>query len=246
MPLSPAEKTVFAAAKLKLEGLLGIASADLPEPNKAGKGLEYYALAMLIDAVQMKYGAVTHRRANGALPNKIVLRQQPNSLPATIRRYSWFTFDVPSQGGLQRYEMHNGVNAVGSSGATHELDVCIIQPANTSNIGGQVHTQDVSSYLATGGVVPVYAGIECKFTAGGVLDRNQGRSFLGVRVDALVSHSVFITTAHHNDLAPHRAIDDILGVNWQINGHQTNAVALFDVSDPVGYAFGLAELTNMI
>lgn len=246
MPLSLNEKTVFAAAKLKLEGLLGLSPADLPEPNKAGKGLEYYALAMLIDSVQSKYGPVTHRRARGALPSQIVLRQQPSSLPVTFGRYSWFSFSVPSGNGPQPYEIHNGVNAVGSSGATHELDICIIHPVNTADVGGQLHVREVSAYLASGSVWPVYVAIECKFTAGGVLDRNQGRSFLGVRVDTLVSHSAFITTAIHNDLAPHIAIDDILGVNWHINNYPTDAVALFDVSDSVGYTFGVAQIAHII
>lgn len=119
-------------------------------------------------------------------PDPFVFRGAPGQIHSDARNYGYAAFSLNGH----HFEVHAGVEFRGTSGMTHELDVCIMR-AEDARACRNPQTRD--DPLAAS----LIAGWECKFYAGN-LDKGLGRAFVGliddmgtnIRLSGLCSNSV--------------------------------------------------------
>jgi hypothetical protein len=129
------------------------------------KAYEAYVFGLCLRAVR-ELGATPVLRGISGPPMPFVFRGAPGQIHSTSRNYGYAEFDLNGQ----EFEIHAGVEFRGSSGMTHELDVCIMRADDAEQCRQQPDDPSSASLIA---------GWECKFYAGN-LDKGLGRSFVGL------------------------------------------------------------------
>jgi hypothetical protein len=147
------------------------------------KAYEAYVFGLCLRAAR-ELGVTPVLRGISGAPNPFIFRGAPGQIHSTARNYGYATFSL---NGFD-FEIHAGVEYMGTSGMTHELDVCIMRGEDARNCRLQPDDPSPAS---------VIAGWECKFYAGN-LQKGLGRAFVGLvddmgtnmRVSGFCSNSV--------------------------------------------------------
>ncbi|RTL46402.1 MAG: hypothetical protein EKK53_04185 [Burkholderiales bacterium] len=139
------------------------------------KAYEAYVFGLCLRAVRELKGAPTLRGISGP-PTPFVFRGAPGQIHSTYRNYGYATFSL----GTHQFEIHCGVEFKGTSGMTHEIDVCIMKAAEASAC--RLNPADPKA-------ASVVAAWECKFYSGG-LDKSLGRAFVGLMSDLGTKHRI--------------------------------------------------------
>lgn len=130
---------------------------------------------------------VVLRGISGA-PDPFIFRGAPGQIHSQSRNYGYATFSLKGN----NFEVHSGVEFKGTSGMTHELDVCIMRAEDARACRQQPDDPPSASLIA---------GWECKFYAGN-LKKGLGRSFVGL-IDDMGSNvrlSGFCSNSVHSQL----------------------------------------------
>jgi len=120
-------------------------------------------------------------RRERAVP--FVFRGGPGQIHSTAKNYGYAGFTLRGQ----HFEIHSGVEFKGTSGMTHELDVCVMRQAEAAKCRQRPDDPEPASLVAAW---------ECKFYSGD-LQKVLGRAFVGllddmgtaVRVTGMCSNS---------------------------------------------------------
>ncbi len=161
---------------------LGVQQYQLSQAVE-GKAYEAYVFALCLRAVrELRVTPVLCGRQ--APPNPFIFRGAPGQIHSTSRNYGYAAFTI---NGFS-FEIHAGVEFRGSSGMTHELDVCIMRGDDAVKCRQQPDDPPSASLVGCW---------ECKFYAGN-LKKELGRAFVGlmddmgtnVRLSGLCSNSV--------------------------------------------------------
>jgi len=153
------------------------------------KAYEAYVFGLCLRAVR-ELGVTPILRSISGPPIPFVFRGAPGQIHSRSRNYGYAEFTLNGQD----FEIHAGVEFRGTSGMTHELDVCIIRGLDARACR---NPQSLDDPHAAG----LVGGWECKFYAGN-LQKVLGRAFVGliddmgsnVRLTGLCSNS------HHPQL----------------------------------------------
>jgi hypothetical protein len=100
--------------------------------------------------------------------NPFIFRGAPGQIHSQRRNYGYAEFTLNGA----EFEIHAGIELRGTSGMTHELDVCIIRAPDARACRNPQTLDDPQSASLVG-------GWECKFYAG-TLDKSLGRAFVGL------------------------------------------------------------------
>lgn len=147
------------------------------------KAYEAYLFGLCLRAVR-EIGAVPVLRGIIGPPHPFVFRGAPGQIHSRARNYGYADFMLNNE----VFEIHAGVEFRGTSGMTHELDVCIMRGADADRCRGEPDDPTAASLIA---------GWECKFYAGN-LEKGLGRAFVGliddlgtnIRLSGLCSNAV--------------------------------------------------------
>jgi hypothetical protein len=132
------------------------------------KAYEAYVFGLCLRSVR-ELGVTPVLRGISGPPVPFIFRGGPGQIHSPRRNYGFAEFSL--NGG--DFEIHAGVEFKGSSGMTHELDVCIMRQADADRCRQDPDDPPSSSLVA---------GWECKFYAQR-LDKVLGRAFVGLISD---------------------------------------------------------------
>jgi hypothetical protein len=153
-----------AAIEKLLAHPLGVGYYQLVRPV-AEKAYEAYVFGLCLRAVR-ELGETPKLRGIDAPPRPFVFRGAPGQIHSRSRNYGYAAFSLNSE----EFEIHVGVEFQGTSGMTHELDVCIMRAEDARACRQQPEDPPARSLVA---------GWECKFYAGR-LPKALGRAFVGL------------------------------------------------------------------
>jgi hypothetical protein len=136
------------------------------------KAYEAYVFGLCLRAVR-ELGISPVLRGIFAVPNPFVFRGGPGQIHSQYRNYGYATFSLNGQ----EFEVHAGVEFVGASGMTHELDVCIMRAQDARACRARPNDPPCASLVGAW---------ECKFYDK-ALDKHLARAFVGL-VDDLGSN----------------------------------------------------------
>lgn len=148
------------------------------------KAYEAYVFGLCLRAVR-ELGVTPVLRGITGPPTPFVFRGAPGQIHSRTRNYGYAEFSL----NRQEFEIHAGVEFRGTSGMTHELDVCIMRAGDARACRNPQTLDDPQAASLVG-------GWECKFYAGS-LQKGLGRAFVGliddmgsnVRLNGLCSNS---------------------------------------------------------
>ncbi len=129
------------------------------------KAYEAYIFGLCLRAAR-ELAATPVLRGISAPPNPFIFRGAPGQIHSVSRNYGYAEFRVNGHD----FEIHAGVEFKGSSGMTHELDVCIMRQEDADECRAQPDDPPSASLIG---------GWECKFYDGR-LDKGLGRAFVGL------------------------------------------------------------------
>jgi hypothetical protein len=129
------------------------------------KAYEAYVFGLCLRAVR-ELGVVPILRGISGPPVPFVFRGGPGQIHSTARNYGFAQFRINGH----NFEIHLGVEFAGSSGMTHEIDVCIMRAEEALRCRQQPDDPPSASLVG---------GFECKFYAGN-LQKGLGRAFVGL------------------------------------------------------------------
>jgi hypothetical protein len=131
------------------------------------KAYEAYVFGLCLRAAR-ELGIIPVLRGINGAPTPFVFRGAPGQIHSRARNYGYAEFSVNAQD----FEIHAGVEFQGTSGMTHELDVCIMRAADAWACRNPMSLDDPRAAGLIG-------GWECKFYAGS-LQKGLGRAFVGL------------------------------------------------------------------
>ena len=131
------------------------------------KAYEAYIFGLCLRAAR-ELGVIPVLRGINGAPTPFVFRGAPGQIHSRARNYGYAEFTLNAQG----FEIHAGVEFQGTSGMTHELDVCIMRAADAWACRNPISLDDPQAASLIG-------GWECKFYAGS-LQKGLGRAFVGL------------------------------------------------------------------
>jgi hypothetical protein len=114
------------------------------------KAYEAYVFGLCLRAVR-ELGVQPVLRGISAIPNPFIFRGNPGQIHSEYRNYGYASFTLNGYG----FEIHAGVEFLGTSGMTHELDVCIMRAQDAQNCRTPPPNDPLASSLI--------GGWECKF-----------------------------------------------------------------------------------
>ncbi len=132
------------------------------------KAYEAYVYGLCLRSVR-ELGATPILRGISGAPTPFIFRGAPGQIHSTGRNYGYTEFSLNGHD----FEIHAGVEFEGTSGMTHEIDVCIMRAGEARACRQQPDDPPAASLIA---------GWECKFYAGN-LDKGLGRAFVGLLDD---------------------------------------------------------------
>ena len=136
------------------------------------KAYEAYLIGLCLRAVR-ELNVMPVLCGISAAPDPFVFRGGPGKLHSRHRNYSYATFTLNGSD----FEVHAGVEYLGTSNMTHELDVCIMRGEDARTCRAAPNDPPAAS---------VFGGWECKFYDK-ALDKYLARAFVGL-VDDLGSN----------------------------------------------------------
>ena len=165
-----------------LDHPLGIGQFQLTRAVE-GKAYEAYVFSLCLRAVR-ELGVIPALNGVRGAPIPFIFRGAPGQIHSTSRNYGYAAFFLNGDS----FEIHAGVEFRGTSGMTHELDVCVMRGDDANRC--RIRPDDPRPASLVG-------GWECKFYAGN-LEKGSGRAFVGlmddmgtnVRLSGLCSNSV--------------------------------------------------------
>lgn len=132
------------------------------------KAYEAYVFGLCLRAVR-ELGVTPILRGISGTPAPFVFRGAPGQIHSTSRNFGYASFTLNGYD----FEIHAGVEFKGTSGMTHELDVCIMRAMDARACRFQPDDPPAASLIA---------GWECKFYPGS-LQKVLGRAFVGLMDD---------------------------------------------------------------
>lgn len=151
------------------------------------KAYEAYVFGLCLRAAR-ELGAVIVLSGISGPPIPFTFRGGPGQIHSTTRNYGFAKFSLNGE----RFEVHAGVEFIGSSGMTHEIDVCIMRGEDAERCRRAPDDPPSASLVG---------GFECKFYAGN-LQKGLGRAFVGL-IDDMGSNlrlSGFCSNSSHPQL----------------------------------------------
>lgn len=151
------------------------------------KAFEVYILSLLVEAIRQAGGQATAVGINsGANPNPVVFRAAPGSIYSTTQDFAYINCSLNGK----QFELHIDVEFEGSSGATHEMDVSIIEHNHAE---GSRQGNRNPRY-------PIYI-VECKFFSSSTPSIGLARALVGLISDFQTKMgSAFISNDATNNL----------------------------------------------
>ncbi len=136
--------------------------------RRAGeKAYEAHVFGLCLRAAR-ELGATPVLRGITGTPTPFVFRGGPGQIHSTSRNYGYAEFALNGH----EFQVHVGVEFQGTSGMTHELDVCIMRATDARACRNAQSRDDPQAASLIGGWV-------CKFYPGN-LDKGLGRAFVGL------------------------------------------------------------------
>ncbi|MGH8046544.1 MAG: hypothetical protein ACREKL_04800 [Chthoniobacterales bacterium] len=129
------------------------------------KAYEAYVFGLCLRAVR-DLGVIPVLHGITGPPHPFVFRGAPGQIYSTYRNYGYASFVLNNK----RFEIHAGVEFVGTSGMTHELDICIMRAEDAARCRANPDNPSAAS---------VVGAWECKFYDGG-LGKHLARAFVGL------------------------------------------------------------------
>ncbi len=169
------------AIDVLLDHPLGVGHYELVRPVEE-KAYEAYVFGLCLRSVR-ELGVTPVLCGISGTPMPFVFRGAPGQIHSRARNFGYAEFSLNGHG----FEIHAGVEFKGTSGMTHELDVCIMRREDADRCRLEPDDPPPASLIA---------GWECKFYAGN-LQKSLGRAFVGliddmgtnVRLTGLCSNS---------------------------------------------------------
>jgi hypothetical protein len=151
------------------------------------KAYEAYVFGLCLQAARELGVTPTLRGISGA-PDPFVFRGGPGQIHSTSRNYGYAEFTL----GSESFEVHANVEFRGTSGMTHEIDVCILRGVDARRCRQRPDDPQAASLVG---------GWECKFYAGRI-EKVLGRAFVGLLDDMgpNVRLSGLCSNSHHPQL----------------------------------------------
>ena len=134
----------------------------------SGKLYEAYVFGLCLRAI-CELNAMPRFRGISGHPNPFIFRGAPGKIGSKSKNYGYVEFEMNDH----EFELHAGVEFRGTSGMTHELDVCIMR-APDAQMCRELNDDPAPASLV--------GGWECKFY-GGNLHKSLGRAFVGLVAD---------------------------------------------------------------
>lgn len=156
-----------AAIDTLLDHPLGVGNFQLVRKVEE-KAYEAYVFGLCLRAVR-SLGVTPVLKGISNEPKPFVFRGAPGQIHSKYRNYGYAAFSLNNED----FEIHCGVEFKGTSGMTHEIDVCVMKASEGSACRTKPDDPKSSS---------VIAAWECKFYSGN-LDKNLGRAFVGLISD---------------------------------------------------------------
>ncbi len=130
---------------------LGINNYQLVR-DVAEKAYEAYVFCLCLEAVRRLNGNIDLRSISQpqAIPNPFVFRGAPGSIYSSHKNYGYASCKL----GDKEFEIHNSVEFIGTSTATHEIDVSIIEKSQSEKCRNDKRDPKNTALLAAW---------ECKF-----------------------------------------------------------------------------------
>ncbi|MGA2912569.1 MAG: hypothetical protein ABSE07_03540 [Methanoregula sp.] len=146
---------------------LGISRFELVQ-RVGEKAYEAYIFALCLRAVRELNATPVLRGITGT-PDPFIFRGGPGQIHSRMRNYGYIEFELNGH----FFEIHAGVEFKGTSGMTHELDVCLMRSDDAQQCRQQPDDPPAASLVGCW---------ECKFYAGD-LSKVHGRAFVGLTDD---------------------------------------------------------------
>ncbi len=155
-----------------IDDLLGLAAArqvlQLNSP-KIEKAFEIYVLSLVAEAIKNAGGHSTITGINsGSNPRPVVFRANPGSIHSTKKDFAYLNCSLNKK----EFELHVDVEFEGTSGATHEIDVSLIEHHHASR----------SREAKRNPKYPVFI-VECKFFSKSRPSTGLARALVGLVSD---------------------------------------------------------------
>lgn len=158
--------------------------------NTRERAFEAYIFSLVVQAVRQAGGTVEIRGINsGPNPNPIVFRGSPGYMGSRAQNFCFAHCTLNSL----EFEIHVDIIYVGSSGATHEIDVSIYEAKAANRVRRNPGTQPRARHLR--------AAFECK-CYDSKLGTALGRGFVGLVADCRPTKiKDFVTNGQSKSLA---------------------------------------------
>ena len=152
------------AIDLLLAHPAGPGSYQLVRPVEE-KAYEAYVFGLCLRAVR-ELGVQPVLRGITGIPNPFIFRGGPGQIHSEYRNYGYASFELNGY----PFEIHAGVEFVGTSGMIHELDVCVMRAEDAQTCRDRPNDPSAASLIAAW---------ECKFYDT-PLKKELARAFLGL------------------------------------------------------------------
>lgn len=154
----------------RILSLPGVRTALQLNSRTRERAFEAYVFSLVVRAVRQASGSATIIGIKtGQNPNPIVFRGAPGHMSSNSQNFAYATCQV----GSKEFEVHLGVQFIGTSNALHEVDVSI-------------YDADRAQHVRSNSVLPntrgLRAAVECKFYDS-ALGVSLGRTFVGLVSD---------------------------------------------------------------
>jgi hypothetical protein len=146
---------------------LGIGWYQLVRPVEE-KAYEAYVFGLCLRAAR-ELGVTPILRGITGAPLPFIFRGAPGQIHSASRNFGFAGFALNGS----EFEVHAGIEFAGTSGMTHELDVCIIRANDADRCRRDPDDPPAASLVA---------GWECKFYAGNI-QKGLGRAYVGLMDD---------------------------------------------------------------
>ncbi len=133
------------------------------------KAFEVYALSLIVEAIRRAGGqAITSGINSGRNPNPVVFRAAPGAIYSTTQDFSFLDCSLNGK----QFELHVDVEFEGTSGATHEMDISLIDQNHADRSRQARRNPRYSVYI-----------VECKFFSSSVPSIGLARALVGLLSD---------------------------------------------------------------
>jgi len=164
------------------------------------KAYEAYVFGLCLRAVRALGVTPTLHGISGT-PTPFIFRGAPGQIHSTYKNYGYAKFSLNGES----FEIHCGVEYKGTSGMTHEIDVCVMRASEADAC--RLNPGDPRA-------ASVVAACECKFYSG-TLEKSLGRAFVGLVSDLGNNHRLTGLCSNSG----HSALKDYLSLKKRPDPH---------------------------